>query len=1075
MFPAIPQLQPNPTTGLNAKLPEDQLTKMYNELTELGLCVVAKRRTAKFPVQKNWQNLSRKDRDFRTQLQIQAENFASGWCVVTGHASGGLVVVDLDFNDIREAGEDPHEVYRQIQTLSATRFVLSTPTGGLHLYYNVPVGKPLLKNRAGAGIKGLDIRGEGGQVASLGGFNRYTDNYDKKGVVKNHEGTYSKLIDGDYTHIPEMSDALYDHLSTQPATTKELSGNNFGTDAMVRNYEKTESGNERLDAHMKQPMERREAIVKECLTIVFDKWGNTLSNDEWTQVWMAAHHGAPTNGVRDFIINNPDVHWSDGNEGKRLFAQRWTRHNWQENGYTVASLFWIAKKAGWLLDTGYEIPEDAVENINVQFVSDWLKAETEIPTRLLIESQTGSGKTTAIKLLWERAGKPRTVIFVPTVKLATELHHSLIRQDMPSTLYRDDIKGKAIDIESMREAQILVTTLQTFATRLFASGTPLRNYGLVYIEEIDQLLSGFARGGGGFYMSHVTETQARLGFQVLNEAYKDSKIVWGVDATMSQVSSSMAHRLTEGQIRIIRNNHIKEKPPVTFVKDYESAYQVAYKSLKRNKKVVIICDTANKAVEAHRLMVQMKAVTEEEAIVLTRHTSQKSEVIDFMKDVNKGASRYKLVVYNSIMGSGVSITDVTPDVIVQMSHYLTPRNNLQMLNRYRSQSEVYCYYQTGENLYTKTREDILKEVTESVEIESNLIRLPLIARTDVAAMRDSLSSISVADEQSQRRSPITFYQSLLHRDGRKTLTEDVEVSGILAHNIKKVRELQRTEQQYIAKNWHTVRPITQEDPADENMTDIEVALGLQHGVIFRALKGNVPDVDDTEFAEYVHKVVTQMRPYSFVLSEFMTQEKALHRAERHIIDGDKALTAINTNISTIKIVSFVKTLYDKMNTEVQPDRVESHSRLFLNQLRDNKALYDSVMRRSRDKFDMVWNEEDPVETAIQFSKLLLRQIGLRQKKRRTRAHGEDKRTLYISNLTEAADFLRWRHKDDENFAFDYSFSTGLMDSAIEARQEAADIFRAMSKSRQKEVTRLVTDDMLTFKEAVERIQSGIVM
>lgn len=81
--------------------------------------------------------------------------------IACGHASSGLVVIDVD---VHSEGSDAklwvREWERQNKALKATR-ICHTPTGGLHIYYRSDQD---FKNSAGGKDLQIDIRGTGGYV-----------------------------------------------------------------------------------------------------------------------------------------------------------------------------------------------------------------------------------------------------------------------------------------------------------------------------------------------------------------------------------------------------------------------------------------------------------------------------------------------------------------------------------------------------------------------------------------------------------------------------------------------------------------------------------------------------------------------------------------------------------------------------------------------------------------------------------------------------------------------------------------------------------------------------------------------
>ena len=106
-----------------------------------------------------------------TDPKTLVEMFRSSYANVgirTGEVSN-LMVVDIDCH---EGGANGHE---SIRALAKQGFLLpmgnakhgvgmvSTPTGGLHLYYAIPPGVKI-KNSTGEIAPGIDIRGEGGYI-----------------------------------------------------------------------------------------------------------------------------------------------------------------------------------------------------------------------------------------------------------------------------------------------------------------------------------------------------------------------------------------------------------------------------------------------------------------------------------------------------------------------------------------------------------------------------------------------------------------------------------------------------------------------------------------------------------------------------------------------------------------------------------------------------------------------------------------------------------------------------------------------------------------------------------------------
>ncbi len=232
--------------GYYPKLPYLELMKIYDELTALGLYVVPKQFDKKLPKWDYWRKEGKVTATRQLVSADQKHDSISGWNVVTGEQSNRLYVLDLDTAEIQKYGVDPVNIYDKIQTLSPNPFVLRSPANGLHMYYRIPEGVEMLTN-AKPPVRGIDGRGNGGQVVTLGGWNRYdgTD-AEKKGVADGHTETYKKCDYGVYSVVPDMDMALYEWLSTlQPK--KEHVERTLG-----ENYGQTEAGRARIERHMKQ-------------------------------------------------------------------------------------------------------------------------------------------------------------------------------------------------------------------------------------------------------------------------------------------------------------------------------------------------------------------------------------------------------------------------------------------------------------------------------------------------------------------------------------------------------------------------------------------------------------------------------------------------------------------------------------------------------------------------------------------------------------------------------------------------------------------------------------------------------
>lgn len=1052
MPPRYPDLRYQNETKKNIR----ELEAAYSKLTALGLYLMPKLAKDKVPLARYWRKI---DPDTYTGEPVQQRNSVHGWCVATGSRSNRVVVVDIDTAEVIRNGRSAYEVYDFIQSLAPSAFVIETPACGVHIYYHVPEQLDLLGN-VRTPYEGVDFRGEGGQVVTIGGVNTYVDEMAvKKGVQSGHTAAYKWLPDGDYSSIPEMSDALYDWLNSNHETAKQHA-------TKGENYAQTPQGMERLRRHFGQPLQERERLTLECLSYVLRDYYN-YGREYWLQVWMSAHHASSGSAiVRDYILSHPAIGWSDGEAGKTKFVKDWATHEYREGGFTASSLLYLARQNGWLKRTGYEIPEEITTKISVERVSDWIAALPEIPNRLLLQSQTGSGKTFAIRAIWERLGRPKSVIFVPSIKLAIELGTTLKTvHGLPVTIYRDTDTLTPLEREELRNAQVLVITLQSFATRV---ENEMMQYGLVYVEESDQLLAQFARGGGGMYSSHVSEKEARAGFRVLKDAMNHSQTVWMVDATMSRVSYETMVRLSITPPNVILNTYIAKKSDVYMAESRESVYQAIAEALLANQKVVVAADTVAAAHEIKDLMTQ--TFPKRKILCITRTTARTREVALFMQDVNEGAKQYDLVVYNSVMASGVSITSVKPDLVVQIANYLTPRNNLQLLNRYREQGQVVVWYQERESLYDGSSEMIYSDATIRATLEAQLIHLPMAERSDLAELRARLATLSVADEAAQQRSPVAFYKALLEGDGRVVVDAQGDPAAeTLRHTLMGIRKAKAEQQEIIAGAWPTIPPIDDARPALPEYSDLEVAFGEAHAHVEKSLRGNIPT--DTE-PEKVYEIVNEFSNTGFVLAAFVMQDEALRRAEQYIIDGGKAITSFVNHITLFTVVSLTKLIFHALDETLSEETYAIRGKEFMLALTPMKEAYNAVVSKAQ-AFDAIYekNTTDP-ERAKAFAKILLAKVGLKQRAERAGiVQGVQTYEYRIVNLEHARLFLSWRNKNEDNS--DLSLTIAPVESKILERQPAVERFMSLSASEQAKVMAIMTKEPHTsFEMAVMTITNG---
>lgn len=932
-----------------------------------------------------------------------------------------IVVLDLDTADLKKH-TDVQALYDRIQAMSLTRFVIYTPAGGVHLFYRLEEGQ-----EAPNGIHprpeypGLDLRSPAIEVgiATYGGDATYPKG-EKKGVPDGFVGYYRLAPYGEYDAIPPISDQLLEWLKAGDKVI--LPESTTDDDASVTN-----------NAFSRLPADQQARVVQEALGVVLSKWTADHNYEQWTRMWMAAH--AASNGdeaVLRMIMDHGNVRWSDGIRGKTKFLKSWRTHETKRGGVTAATLFYMAAEAGWMQQSKADIVDFDVR-INVKHVSEWIEAAEELPHHVLLTSQTGSGKTYGLKALWTKLGEPRTVIFVPSIKLAVDMA-STLRDDLglPAVAYRDEDTLEQLPVEELVKAKVLVTTLQTFSRRVYAEGhQQMAGYGLVYIEECDQLLQQFSKALGD-NASHVTQEQADLGFKVLRDAFAETPYVWGVDATMTMVSINCFAALS-ADAKTVLNEYLTEKPTVHFLDSRMGAYGLIYQSLISGKSVVVPCDTKNEAESVADAMQRLGAVSEDDVLAVTASTGETDErVTRFAKNANEEAPKYRLLTYNSAMASGVSVTSFTPDVIVQMvSGYLTPRTNLQILNRYRKQGDVYCYYNGKKELVLLEKtEQVLDSAKERAQVEADQLLLPLADRSDLAKLRDTLRALSMLDEAAQRRAPQWFYRRLLNQDGREvSQPQHGNVISRVEDAVEKTREERATRRERLAAGWRDVPPEHDRRKMPKNYTPDQVRMSLTHQWIKDTLNDNVPyNVP----AEHVYEVVKRLHKKIGALTSFVFQHKMVRDMERSLANRERAYLSMSAGVSRTVLAAMLRYLFETPEETLTYDILKGRAMPFIRVIEENKRLYAAVVRNPEKSMKTLREKNESDQTyAVALAKAISSSVGLKIGKKKDEGY-------YIANLREVLDFLSWKYMGEK---IDLQFTKATVEQQQQYRREVQHLYK----------------------------------
>lgn len=828
--------------------------------------------------------------------------------------------------------------------------------------------------------------------------------------------------------------------------------------------------NKRSEKHYQQPQDVRTRITLEALDYVLRDIGtipyhkDDSGKPSWLEIAISAYAGSNDFSVMEMLRTHEGI---DGKENVRAKLPEWWDTFTLKKGYSVATLFKLAKDKGWLQHTSVEITD--YTEFYAEEVADWLLSLNPLPKHLLVMSNTGTGKTLAAIELYKRDKPNKAVFFAPSIKLCYNLHATLQAHGIAAELYLDDT-GMTRDGTELADAKVLVTTLQTFAVKVVQKGIDLKEYGLAVIDESDELISAFARAEAYNvgYASHVDRVQSEWGFYTLKRLFLDVKQVLMLDGTATQVSTRLG--TVWGDLKVYKNKFKREKAPVKVVTSINDIRAIAFRGITSGKRVVV-ATAKRKDAEAFYEFINMKNLPIK-SILITGDTSRDDSVNEFLKDVETGAKEYDLVVYNSAMGSGVSITETKPDVFVQIADYISPRKNLQILNRYRQQPQftedgngVYVYMQSTENLYGETIDDKMWRINQTMVNEVQLSGISFEERSEIASIITDIAQIAVTDEYEQQRAYADFYIRLLKDDGRRvSYLENLDDTDDFKKDFSKVFELLKDRKEYVLEYWRNVEPISRDTPTDKKYTPTEYAQGLLHNRILKV----VGDIDDTGLSDYeLAKLVLDFGRYVWLVEKWLDIDNALSATLKELKDTKRALTTMKMYLSRIELINMVGLLFTDTDYLLYDDELENKASRFVHEITKMKAVYDTLVPY-RYRYDVVMLKKDSSsDRAREFCKRILESIGLtiRRKTSPTRnADGDREQVSFIENVDNLLTLLKLRG----NVITDkLTFSSERFYTLASAIQEAARRFEAMSKDEQANVNYNMTAMNLSFTESIE--------
>jgi hypothetical protein len=830
--------------------------------------------------------------------------------------------------------------------------------------------------------------------------------------------------------------------------------------ALARAHSLNGAISKRAERHQEQPIEIRTRVTIDALSYALEGWGRQ-EYDLWLAMVMSAYAGSNSLEVVHYIINHPSIIWDVGEKGRLM--RWWYQHKPKGDGYTVATLFLLARRTGWLQKTSIDLTD--YQEFHAKDVGQWLLSLPVLPKRALIHSGLGTAKTLGAVEVLKHLNIPKSIFFAPSIKLCTNLSAVLTARGVENTLYID--RGVIKDEYDLKNAHVLVTTLQSFANKVIKKDVNMSDYNFVCIDESDELISSFARaetGGTLGFSSHVRRYESQWGFYALEQIFDEVEHIYMLDGTATRISKTLADRFTilSEPVTVYKNQWRRSKSLVYLLDSIYEARKIAIDAVGAGLKTVIAVDTRKEGRLLYEYFLEFGLVDEDDIILITGETHNQTDIQDFFKDVEAGAASKQVVIYNSAMGSGVSIAATRPAIFVQICAHLSPRKNLQLLNRYRQQSLVYVYTQRGENLYHATADERLETVEAVTDNEKELTGLTYEKRTYIADTIKEIARLSVSDEHEQRRSYRDMYIGLLKSDGRDVSEplQDVMIDDNFKQQFKKAQALIDTYNEQVLIDWRSIDPINRDQPPPPDIPLLDYAKGLLH----TRINNTVPDNDDLDIDDYeLAKLVNEYgRPVRLV-ERYLKLEDALKVTLENAQNSRLAMTTYRLYLSRLECISQVGLLFDNSIAEIGLDDLNPAP--FLRAIDLRRQTYDLVARRQSRSYAVVNHKfrTDPENAALSMAKALLKPFGFGLKRGHgKRQEGKRARKVKVIGNYEVTTLLRLRGQEVPYISFDVH---RLLDYSTQIKP-LTEQFYALDSREQKDVMTRLKEGVLTFEDSI---------
>ena len=876
--------------------------------------------------------------------------------------------------------------------------------------------------------------------------------------IKHSKALDDQLIRVNYEAVYLDYEYIYSEIKQLVAKTQPIDAKNFLS--LAANHNTNGAVSRRAEKHNEQPPDIQLQVTLDALSYALRDWGRQ-EYDLWLAMVMSAYAGSNSLQIVNYIINHPDMIWDNGE--KQALMRWWYQHKPKNDGYTVATLFLLARRNCWLQSTSVDLIE--YQTFTAKHVGEWLLSLPELPKRCLINSGMGTGKTLGAIQVLKKLGIPKSVFFAPSIKLCTNLSAILSAGGIENTLYID--RGIIKHENELKDANVLVTTLQSFANKVIKKDVDIGTYRFVCIDESDELISSFSRAetwGTLGFSSHVRRTESQWGFYALQQIFENVEYIYMLDGTATEISFrlSQAFSLLSSETIVYKNVWTRVKAPVYLLESVYEARKIAMDAIAAGYKTVIATDTKKECRLLYEYILEFGLASEEQIILITGDTHNQTDVQNFFKDVEAGAASKQIVIYNSAMGSGVSIAKTCPAVFVQICAHLSPRKNLQILNRYRQQSVVYIYTQRGENLYHQTAQARLEMVEVVLDNEKSLSGLDYEKRTYIAEVTRDIARLAVTDEWEQRRSYRDMYIGLLKGDGREVSEPliDIVISDEFKQQFARARELIEEQNERVLHDWRAIEPINRDNPPPPDIPLLDYAKGLLH----TRIDNFIPDNENLNIDDYaLAKLVVKYSKHVRLLERYLSLEKALKTTLENAQNKRASMTTYRLYLSRLECISQLGLLFENSITSKNLDELQPLP--FLRAIELRQHTYDLIAKRQERSYEVIRRkyEHDPEKAALSIAKELLKVFGLKIKRTNgKRVEGGRVRKASITGNAEVTQLLGLRGHSVDCINFDVY---KLLDYSTQIKPLSKQ-FAGLEKPEQKAVLDRLKESVLTFEDSM---------